>query len=316
MTNPRLPLAPAAVRYIKLGAGGRWEAAALDGSTIEWGDADNPHALAAAGDWTATRDYYLAAGMSPGTATDVTRALRDFYTLGSDTLWITFARDHLWWAFAGPAVIERDVPTPAVGASYRRTLRPWRCTDITGEPLRITALSTRLTQLAGYRGTICGVAAADYLLRRINSIDEPMVAAARAARDALIDSVADLIRQLHWADFELFVDLVFTRAGWQRTSMLGGTMKDVDLILEQPVTGEQISVQVKSKADQKTLDASVAAFAASPLATRFFFVTHSSPAALAVPAAATRQVHLWTADTLSRRAVDAGLVDWLIARAA
>jgi hypothetical protein len=265
-------ISPANIRYIKLGAGGAWEAASLDGDRIEWGFASDSHALAKAGDWASAKARYIAQGTSPATATSNVRELRDFYTLGADTLWITFARGFLWWAFAEPAVIYKGAETGPEGSRHRRTIGQWRNTDVSGQPLTMNSLSTVLTQLAGYPRTICSVGAADYLLRRINADEEPAVAAARAAREALLASAAELIRQLHWAEFELMVDLVFARSGWRRVSVLGGTMKDIDLLLEQPVTGERASVQVKSSADQAVLDGCLAAFEASPLATRFFFV--------------------------------------------
>jgi hypothetical protein len=117
--------------------------------------------------------------------------------------------------------------TRSEGSAYRRTIGPWRNTGIHDRPLAMHALSTSLTQLAGYRRTICSVGAADYLLRWINGVEEPGVATAKAARGALVAPVADLIRQLHWGDFELFVDL----------------------ILEQPATGQRARVQVKSAAN-------------------------------------------------------------------
>jgi hypothetical protein len=89
------------------------------------------------------------------------------------------------------------------------------------------------------------------------------------------------MQQLHWADFELLVDLLFARAGWRRVSGLGGTMKHIDLLLEQPITGERARVQVESSADQKVLDTCVAAFEASQQASRFFFVCHSPRGKLA-----------------------------------
>ncbi|MBP0115736.1 hypothetical protein [Bradyrhizobium vignae] len=39
-----------------------------------------------------------------------------------------------------------------------------------------------LTKVASYRRTICAVKAQDYLLRRINGIEEPIVAKASQAR--------------------------------------------------------------------------------------------------------------------------------------
>ncbi len=315
-STPTAKISPATVRYIKLGAGGGWEAASLDGDRIEWGFASDSHACAEGGEWERVKAAYMAAGTSPATATSYVREMKEFYTLGADTLWITFARGFLWWAFAEPEVIYRGVETPVEGSRYRRTIGPWRNTDVEGRPLAMHSLSTALTQLAGYPRTICSVAASDYLLRRINAEEEAAVAATRAARAALITSAADLIRQLHWAEFELMVDLVFARSGWRRVSVLGGTMKDIDLLLEQPFTGERASVQVKSSADQAVLDMCVAAFGASPLSDRFFFVCHSPKGKLVVPDDSAGRVQLWTMQELASAALEAGLISWLLDKAA
>ncbi len=155
----------------------------------------------------------------------------------------------------------------------------------------------------------------DYLLRRINAEEEPLVGRAVAARSALIEATTDLIRALHWADFELLVALLFERGGWRRLSGVGGSMKDIDLLIEQPLTGERASVQAKSAADQRTFDANIAAFEASGAASRFFFVCHSPRGSLSLPAGSGDRVHLWTLDKLAETAVDHGLTDWLIEKA-
>ena len=308
-------VAPANVRYIKLGPGGAWESASLDGGRIDWGNKADPLTLAAAADWEGARQSYLDAGLLPSTATGYLRELKDFYTLGRDCLWITFARGHLWWGFAEPEVATTSGADPDEGAYYRNVIGGWRNTDAKGKPLTIEGLSSKLTQLAGYRRTICNVGASDYLLRRINAEEEPVVATARAARLALVEANQALICQLHWNDFETFVDLIFSRAGWRRVSRLGGRMKDIDLLLEQPLTGERASVQVKSAADQSVLNACVAAFEANRSASRFFFVCHSPRSALSVIASGARPVDLWTIERLAAAAVDQGLSDWLIERA-
>ena len=41
--NKQSKVAPATIRYIKLGAGGAWEAASPDGGRINWGDSEDPH---------------------------------------------------------------------------------------------------------------------------------------------------------------------------------------------------------------------------------------------------------------------------------
>ena len=72
-----LPIAPAEVRYIKLGAGGAWEAASLDQGRIYWGTDPSDHAHAIAEDWPAARASYVAAGSLPNTATGWACELRE-----------------------------------------------------------------------------------------------------------------------------------------------------------------------------------------------------------------------------------------------
>lgn len=91
-------------------------------------------------------------------------------------------------------------------------------------------------------------------------------------------------------------------------------MKDIDLLLEQPLTGERASVQVKSSADQQVLNRCVAAFEANASASRFFFICHTAPAALQATHEGQRPVHLWTIDKLAAAAVDQGLTGWLMER--
>lgn len=312
--QPRRAIGPCPVRYIKLGSGGGWEASALEGGRLEWGNSGDPAELAFQGDWDGARRHYLARGLHAGTATGYANELREFFTLGADTLWITFARDRLWWAFTDPEVVYRGADTPTEGSFYRRTLGPWRCTDVTGKPLVRHDLSTALTQVAGYRRTMCRVAAEDYLFRVLNGEQDQAVLAAQTASASLADSFAALIRQLHWADFELLVDLIFARAGWRRTSRLGGTLKDHDLILEQPITGEKISVQVKSKASQQVLDRYVETFITNGYADRLFFICHGE-AVLKLPDP-DAPVKIWNNAMIARQTVAAGLGDWLVARAA
>ena len=83
--------------------------------------------------------------------------------------------------------------------------------------MRLDRLSSKLTQVAAYRQTICGVKASDYLLRRINAVPEPILVESKKARAASVTVARAIIEQLHWADLEILVDLNFTRGGWQRS---------------------------------------------------------------------------------------------------
>lgn len=302
---------PDHVRYIKLGAGGSWEAASLDQGRLYWGNASDPVDLAASQDWPAVRAHYIAAGIKPGPASSFTREMRDFCG-GPDTLWITFARGHLWWAFADTAVL-RDAPGAGEGALYRQTIGGWRKADVNGTELAMSDLSSSLTKLSAYRQTICAVGNVDYLLRKLRAEPDPAALAATAARQAYADAVLPLIQHLHQDDFELFTDLLFTAMGWRRVSALGGTMKDIDLIVALPATGARASIQVKSAATQAVLDSCVAAFEAGGIGDAFYFVCHTAPGALTT--AARSNVHLMVGTDLAEAAVRHGMGDWLLQRA-
>ena len=307
------PIDPSIIRYIKLGAGGGWARACLDQGEVHFGYAAVPHEMCLAGDWESVTEVLMEnEGRSLSKARDGVREIRDFYTLGAGCLWVTFADGHLWWAFAEPEVTWLGGDGEGQGVRMRKTVDGWCKTNVEGTPLRIDGLSTRLTQVAAYRQTICRVKASDYLLRRINGITDPDVARAREVRIEMTEVAAKLIAGLHWAEFETLVDLIFARSGWQRVSRVGGTLADVDLILEQPVTGETAFVQVKSKAGQSVLDDYIGRFRRSGAYNRMFFVCHTPKGGLSVDDDAN--LHVWVGDRLADAVVKAGLFDWLIER--
>ncbi len=179
--TPTLPIAPKTVRYIKLGAGGSFARASLDNGELQLGYHEVPHDLCAAGDWAGVLRHFNTIRRSTGKAKDSTREVQDFYTLGSDCLWITFADGLLWWGFADPEVTWLGTDHNRSASRVRRMIGGWRSTSILGVPLRMNDLTTRLTQVANYRGTICAVRAEDYLRRKINAEEEPVRRGLRAA---------------------------------------------------------------------------------------------------------------------------------------
>jgi hypothetical protein len=66
-------------------------------------------------------------------------------------------------------------------------------------------------------------------------------------------AIAQLIQRLDDKDFENLVDMVFTAGGWRRIGGVGGTEKNIDIELQQPVTGEFVMVKVKSKCSPKII---------------------------------------------------------------
>ncbi|MGQ0456281.1 MAG: restriction endonuclease [Hyphomicrobium sp.] len=308
---PTSPIAPATVRYIKLGAGGVFAPACLERDEIHLSYKELPHELCVAGDWDRVVDWFVQRGRKLGKARDATREIRDFYTLGSDCLWITFSDGYLWWAFAEDEVTWRGTDDPMLGPRSRSTIGAWRNTSIGGRPLRTQSLTSKLTQVGNYRQTICQVGHDAYLLRKINDTSEPIVAEAEAARKMLIDVATRMIGELHWADFEVLADLILARGGWQRVSVLGETMADIDMLIEQPTLGERATVQVKSRANQSVLDEHIRHFQRSG-ETRTFFICHSPDGKLSMNA--TAGVHVWAGSELAAVAVKSGLFEWLMDR--
>jgi Restriction endonuclease len=308
-----MPITAPSVRYIKLGRGGGWEAISLERGELHFGHGKITHEMALAGDREQMKQHRIRQGRDARAAAEDAREVLDFYHLGPDCLWITFAQDRLWWTFAEPEVHWLGGGGVNHGERMRKAIGGWRSTDINGIPIRIDSLSTKLTKVASYRRTICAVEAEEYLLRRINGIAEPLVAKANQARDALLDVVTEAITSLHWQDFETMVDVIFARSGWHRASAIGGKQKLVDLVLEQPTTAERGAVQVKSSADQKTLDAFISRADEAGLFDRLFFVCHTPKGKLTAPIDRA-DTHIWFGRELAKTALRLGLSDWIFER--
>lgn len=301
---------PADVRYIKLGDGGRWAQESLDHGYVAFGYHSIPHEICVAEDWDEVRKL-LADRKSEGARTAGVNEVATFYEMGSDCLWVTFANGHLWWYFAETEVIWIGDGSDGGPSRMRPTVDGWNNTAINGESLKVSGLSSKLTKTANFRATICKVDERDYLLRRINGIEEPVVTSARLARAAMLEVAVDMVRGLHWADFETLADLIFARSGWQRSTKVGEKLTDVDIVMEQPTTNETAFVQVKSQASQAVLDDYLARFRSSGF-DRFFFVCHSAKGSLSLPD--ERNLHLFEGPRLADAAVKNGLFDWLVER--
>jgi hypothetical protein len=303
---------PAAVRYIKLGRGGAWAPEAIEQHIIPFGFSQVPHEPCASSDWDQVRKDLATAGRTPTGMTQGLRELQDFYQLGEDTLWVTFADRHLYWTFADNEVVPVDAPEPGSWHRFRRCGSAWSRLSVTGEPLSTSSLSSALTRVAGFRQTICTIERQDYLLRRIRGEEEPLLAEARAVRCDLERVALEMIAALDWRDFEIMVDLLFARGGWRRQSALAEGEVDIDLLLDNPVTRETAWVQVKSRGDQRTLDDYLDRFTRDGSAQHFFLVCHSPSTTIRAPD--DPRVHLWVGPELAQAAISAGLFDWLIER--
>jgi hypothetical protein len=309
------------VLFIKLGAGGALEDLCISDGSLRLDYRRVPEVLARSGSHRALSDFCLSKGMTKAKPTAGIHAgiIRNFFDAKDDVLWITFANGLLYWCFASPNVTYLGPDDADSHGCFRRDSRGgWQSQSIVGQELRVSELNGELTKISAFRMAICRLSDEQtrYLLARINGDDLPQVRAAKLARTKLEETLDDLVRKLSWRDFELLVDLIFSRSGWRRISSLGGAKKTTDIDLILPTTGARAFVQVKAETDQAQLIEYAEKFklyerSASKEADShsFFYVYHTAKKPLRSPSA---EITIWGVRDVSRLVIDSGLTDWLI----
>ncbi|ENL1282801.1 hypothetical protein AB4T45_004261 [Vibrio parahaemolyticus] len=295
------------VRFVKLGTKGSWEVDCIKNGTIQIGFESPMHQQCLNGHWDAVQNYWLEQKDSKQVASNFVNQLKSFYESSEDDIWITFHQRRLYWCKAYRQVEELDD-----GNHIRRVIGAWSCTDANGKELTIDNLDGRITKVQGFRGTICNVEMPEYLVRKINGKADESVVLAQSRLDALTESVIDLIKGLWWYDFELLVDLVFSKSGWHRYSVLGKTEKDIDLDLFSPTTGRRAFAQVKSHTTQAELDSYFDKYAAYEDYQEFFFIYHTASSELSLSGVKNPNAHVLGGESLAKLVISTGLVYWLI----
>lgn len=243
-----LPDTPFEIRYIKLGLAGSYAAGAIERGDITLNFPEADHATCLRGDWAEVQRQLIAKGRTQKAVKQDVRELREFYELPAGSIWINFAHGHLWWCLAGDTFEDMDQVGEDGPTRARATQGGWRNTSLSGVALTLESMSSSLTKTGAYRRTICSVENTDYLLRKIRDEEHPLIREVQTHKAALLETMQPMIQELHQDDLETLVDLIFARQGWQRTSHLGLGMPDIDLALEQPLTGAQAYVQAKARA--------------------------------------------------------------------
>ena len=310
---------PTNIRFIKLGANGCWEEKSITKENVirlgyEFKPETNMHEECLNDRWDKCREYCIEHwSKDSGAVTRHVNQIRDFYTLDENTLWITFYGRKLYWAFCDSTVHLDEDQTR--WRKVKSNGGKWSCLDREGEELTIDNLDGRVTKVQAYRGTICGVEMEDYLIRRINGEVIEEITEAENAYGTLINSVEKLIKGLWWSDFELLTDLVFSKLGWQRYSVLGKTEKGIDLDLYSPSTEKRVFVQIKSYTDRKQLDEYVSKFQSEYKNygySEMYYVYHSGLENIAEKQYQDKEVKLINSHKMAELVISAGLVQWLI----
>lgn len=310
------PIRPTRVRYIKLGAGGKWEKECLQKGIIRYGfdtANDERYPICVAGQWDELMSSFLMEGKTASLAARFTNETRLFFEDDGSTLWITFVGERLYWALLEPGCENSQIRVNRHDDGdgvYQRVVGGWQCTDLNGELLTKDRLSGALTKYAAFRGTSCSVDVADYVIRRINGQKTPQVERAIVAAEEIKASVVEMMKLLEPRDFETLVDLVFSTSGWRRQGVVGKTQKTLDLDIILPSTGERAFVQVKSRTNQAQLESYISRIDELGPYDRMFYVYHSASGKITDPN--DERVVLIGPEKLAELVLDAGLVNWLI----
>ena len=126
-------IVPQAVRYIKLGEGGLWEAECLARGIIRFGfRSSRPDRFAhcSSGNWMALREGFLAEGKTASTATRFANEIRTFFEDRGSILWITFFGERLGWGFLDPSPAQ---PSDDGRGVWRSVSGGWEHTYINGD---------------------------------------------------------------------------------------------------------------------------------------------------------------------------------------
>ncbi len=302
---------PSKAYYIKLGKGGKWEEECKRTGTLRVGWSGIPHELCVKRDWQAIKAMEIKEGwVKPGgAATRDVNELQWFYEADETVLWITFFDEKLWWCFSKSGVSQEPG-----GTKIRQVVGSWSSEDINGQPLYINKLSGKLTRTQAYRGTICSVIEFEYLVKRINAEIPEDVKDANEAKINLQEKLQGLIRLLTPYDFEILVELIFSRAGLQKITLTGKTQKFIDILYQSPITDEYYCVQVKSESGLKEFEEYAQNFENTGY-DRFFFVVHTPKKDLeeyAEKMKSDKRRFILGVRGVSEMVIKYGLVDWII----
>ena len=295
----------AKIRFIKLGDGGEWEKSCIADNTIRLGYRSRNHQDCLDGKWDKVRKEWTGS-TNIGAITRHINQVKAFYKSKENDIWITFYKRKLYWGRAGSEVIQRDDKS-----KVRKIIDNWSCTDINGQKeLNFDNLDGRVTKSQGFRGTICKARLQNYLINKINGKTDPVIEEVEKNINSLKENIKKLIKGLHWKDFELLADLIFSNAGWQRVTTLGKTTKDIDLDLAMPISQKRIFVQVKSEASRDTFEDYINKFNEYEIYDEMYFVVHTSGDGL--KSLENENITLIDMDKLPELVVNAGLIGWLI----
>ena len=135
---------------------------------------------------------------------------------------------------------------------------------------------------------------------------------AKNALSTLQATIVPLVQSLTPQDFEILIELIFANSGWIKTSQTGGNQRTTDLDLYNPITKQQIWVQVKSETNPtKFKDYVERHYAERSSFEAMYYVYHTGSHG----SSDDDSIHPWDTNTVAEQVVSNGLVDWVLNKA-
>lgn len=299
--------------YIKLGSEGQWEKSSIDENKIRIGWAGLSLKDLNVRDWDIIREKLEKEISDKGAVTRDLNALKKIVLSTPNDIWVTFYSSHLYWCRVDNNDIKEDSTS-----KYRTLSKKWSCLDVSSNPLIISNVSGKLSKTQGFRGTACDIAETAYLKRLLNNKPSKEFININTSKKELLKNISEAIHLLHWSDFETMVDILFTRAGWQRISSVGKMQKYIDMEYREPVTEKLYQVQVKSSSDWQQFNDYASQF--NNYASQFnkgrfeklYYIVHTPHKSLISRYSTNPNIELLLSTKLAKMIIDLGVLGWLM----
>jgi hypothetical protein len=303
---------PTTVRYIKNGPGGCWWSTAKRDNQLHLGWKSIPRDLITSRNLKAIEPILRAEFKDQGAATRDLNQLSYVLTSPSQHIWVTVEQSFLWWCTVEDKPITNlDGESLDKGNFWLECALPWSNKTLNGKLLAVSDLPGGVTMTSAFRSTICIPREAAAIRRIILGEVDKDAAQASQKRVEYEHSLEKLIQRLTAKDFELLVELILARTGWVRSSSVGKAKEGVDIEAENIAVDELAFVQVKSSADQITLNDYIQKYEnRREHYDRMIMAVHSPQGPMKVPETAD-SVQLWNCETIAKLSVRLGLGAWI-----
>lgn len=293
--------------FIKLGREGEWEESSIKEGKVRIGWHEISLRTINKGDWDGITIRLRKSYGNKGVGTRDANALRTIAESTSEDIWITFHASKLWWCRLRDGKVKDDSIS-----KHRVVLGKWNDQNINGRTLYVYDIPGSLSKVRAFRATVCRVEPADDLRRVINAEQSGVYYDVQQAKDALARRLESAISKLHWKDFEILVDLIFSRSNLKRTGGVGKAKDYSDIELEDQITGDRYLIQVKSQASLRDFRDYADDFPSGQFR-RLYFIVHSPDKSLEnYDGTEYDEVELILPNRISMMVVDCGLVNWVL----